>query len=164
MNVVGDASPLVNLARIESLSLLPGLYGEVSVPEAVWQEVVVEERGKPGAQVLRDAAWLNREDVSNRDLVRALCQELDAGEAEAIALAVETESALLLMDEQHGRETAAHFDLAFVGLVGVLTEAKESGHINAVRPYLEALREKAGFWISDALYRRVLRDVKEHPK
>jgi predicted nucleic acid-binding protein len=48
--------------------------------------------------------------------------------------------------------------------VGVLTEAKESGHIDAVRPYLEALREKAGFWISDALYRRVLRDVKEHPK
>ena len=79
MNVVSDASPLVNLARIESLSLLPGLYGEVSVPEAVWQEVIVEGRGKPGAQVLCDAAWLNREDVSNRDLVRALCQELDAG-------------------------------------------------------------------------------------
>jgi hypothetical protein len=63
---------------------------------------------------------------NNRDLVRALRRDSDKGEAEAVALAVETEDVLLLMDERLGRETADHFDLACVGLIGVLIEAKEN--------------------------------------
>jgi hypothetical protein len=45
-----------------------------------------------------------------------------------------------------------------IGLIGVLIEAKETVHIEAVPPYLDALKENAGFWTSDQLYRRVLRD------
>jgi predicted nucleic acid-binding protein len=95
--------------------------------------------------------------------VRALRQDLDAGEAEAIALAVETDAPLLIMDEQHGRARADHFEIPCVGVIGVFIEAKDSGHIQAVRPYLDALRESAGFHISDQLYHRVLRDEGEHP-
>lgn len=95
--------------------------------------------------------------------MRALRRDLDKGEAEAVALAVETEDVLLLMDERLGRETADHFDLACVGLIGVLIEAKENEHADALRPYLQALRNEAGFWISDQLYRRVLRDEGELP-
>ncbi len=159
--VISDASPVVNLARIEALQLLPALYGTVTVPEAVWTEVVVEGEGRGGADAVRTAAWVDRQAVANRDLVRALRRNLDAGEAEAIALAIEMESALLLMDERQGRATAEHFELSYIGLIGVLIEAKENAHIEAVQPYLEALREEAGFWISDQLYRRVLRDEGE---
>ena len=41
MNVVSNASPLINLARIGNLDLLQRLYGEILVPEAVWREVVI---------------------------------------------------------------------------------------------------------------------------
>ena len=161
MTVVSDASPLVSLARIEALSLLPACYDTVVCPEAVWDEVVVAGRGQPGAKVIREAAWIKRRAVTNRELVRALRQDLDAGEAEAIAVAVEMESVLLLMDEKHGRQTATHFDLPYIGSIGLLIEAKRHGHIPAIRPYLDALRERAGFRVSEQLYRRVLRDEGE---
>jgi predicted nucleic acid-binding protein len=126
----------------------------------VWTEVVVEGEGQPGGRAVRAATWIERRTVSNSDLVRALRQDLDAGEAEAIALAVETDGAVLVMDERHGRETASHFDVPHLGLIGVLVDAKENRHIEAIQSHLDALQQ-AGFWISDQLYRRVLRDEGE---
>jgi len=93
--------------------------------------------------------------------VQALQQELDAGEAEAIVLALETRAELLLMDEHLGRETARHLGLRHTGLIGVLIEAKRKGLISKVKPHLDALRDVAGFRVSDALYRRVLQDEGE---
>ncbi len=135
----------MNLARIEALQVLPALYDTVTVPEAVWTEVVVEGKGKPGARTVQNAPWIERRQVTNPNLVRALHQDLDAGEAEAIALTVEREEAILLMDERQGRETAEHFDLPCVGLIGMFIEAKENGHMEAVRPFLDALRNEAGY-------------------
>lgn len=45
MRVVSNASPLINLSRVRQLDLLPHLFGELRVPEAVWQEVVVDGEG-----------------------------------------------------------------------------------------------------------------------
>ncbi|MCS4177348.1 putative nucleic acid-binding protein [Salinibacter ruber] len=65
------------------------------------------------------------------------------------------------MDEQHGRARADHFEIPCIGVIGVLIEAKDKGHIRSVRSYLDALRKEAGFHIGDQLYRRVLRDEGE---
>lgn len=161
MTVVSDASPLINLARIGRLDLLPQLYGKLHLPEAVWEEVVVQGFGQPGAEEIAGAPWIERHTAANRPLVRVLQQELDAGEAEAIALALELRADLLLMDERIGREAARHLDLRCIGLIGVLLEAKHKGLINALKPYLDALRDLAGFRISEVLYERVLKDEGE---
>lgn len=93
--------------------------------------------------------------------MRALQQDLDAGESETIALAIELEAELLFMDESLGRETARHLGVRFIGIIGVLVEAKHTNHINAIKPYLDALREAAGFRVRQALYVRVLQDAGE---
>jgi len=100
MSVVSNASPLINLARIDQLDLLRQLYGEVWIPEAVYREVVEEGAGQAGAEEVRAASWIKTRDVSNKALVQALRYELDAGEAEAIALALVMQADLLLMDER----------------------------------------------------------------
>jgi len=161
MSIVSNASPLINLARIGKLDLLHQLYDELIVPAAVWQEVVVEGAGQPGADEVKAATWIKMHAVTNRQLVQVLQQDLDAGEAEAIALALEIEAELLLMDEHLGRETARHLGLRYIGLIGALIEAKHKGLIHAVKPHLDALRDIAGFRVSDALYRRVLQDEGE---
>ena len=161
MSVVSNASPLINLARIGKLTLLRDLYGELIVPEAVWQEVVIEGAGQPGADEVESATWIKTQAATNRQLVNALQQDLDAGEAEAIALTLEIGAELLLMDEHLGRETARHLGLRYVGLVGALVEAKHRGLIRAVKTHLDALRDIAGFRVVDALYARVLQDEGE---
>jgi len=161
MSVVSNASPLINLARIGKIDLLRELYGELLIPEAVWQEVVIEGAGQPGAEEVRTAPWIQAREVANKDLVRALRQDLDAGEAEAIALALEIGAELLLMDERLGRETARHLGVRYAGLIGILVEAKRKGLINAIKPHLDTLRDVAGFRVSDTLYIRVLQDEGE---
>ena len=161
MSVVSNASPLINLARIGKLDLLHDLYGELTIPEAVWREVVVEGAGQPGADEVKGATWIKRHAVANRQLVHALQQELDAGEAEAIVLASEMPAELLLMDERLGRETARHLGLRYTGLIGVLVEARRKGLISAVKPHLDALRDAAGFRVSDVLCTRVRQDEGE---
>lgn len=161
MSVVSNASPLINLARVKRLELLSQLYGELLIPQAVWQEVVIDGAGQPGANEVQSASWIKTQPVANRSLVRALRQELDAGEAEAIVLALEVKAELLLMDERLGREVAQHLGIRYVGLIGTLIEAKHKGLIKAIKAELDALRDVAGFRIREALYARVLQDEGE---
>lgn len=159
--VVSNTSPIINLAFAGLLDLLPKLYGDVAIPEAVWQEIVVRGEGQPGAAELQQAAWVHVRTANNRELVLALRQELDAGEAEAIVVALESQADILLMDERLGRETAQHLGLRCVGLIGVLVEAKNKSLISLIQPHLALLRLEAGFRVSESLYRRVLTDANE---
>lgn len=77
MSIVSNVSPLINLARIGCLDLLRELYGGTIIPNAVWYEVVVEGAGQPGADEIKQAAWVNVQEVANKPLVRALQQEVD---------------------------------------------------------------------------------------
>ena len=65
MTVISDASPLVNRARIGAFHLLPELYDTVTLPKAVWTEVVTEGEGQPGAHAVRTATWIERQSVEN---------------------------------------------------------------------------------------------------
>lgn len=161
MSAVSNSSALINLARIGRLDILQQLYVEVTIPGAVWHEVVIEGAGQQGADTVKDATWIKTSAVTNKELVRALQQELDAGEAEAIALALEIGAKLLLMDDHLGRQTARHLGLRYTGLIGVLIEAKKKGLFSSVKPQIDKLREVAGFRISEELYLRVLQDEGE---
>lgn len=156
MSVVSNASPLIGLARIGKLELLRQLYGELVIPEAVEHEVVVEAADQVGK-----AAWIKTQTVYNEQLVRVLRENLGAGEAEAIALALETAAELLLIDEHRGRQTALHLGLRYTGLVGILIEAKSKGYIDSVKGHLNSLRDVVGFHVSERLYMRVIQDEGE---
>jgi predicted nucleic acid-binding protein len=99
--------------------------------------------------------------VKSRQLTESLLLDLDAGEAEAIALAVEMKAGLLLLDERRGRNVAQRFGLKFVGLMGMLIEAKWKGHVPAVKPILDDLTATAGFWVDNGLYARVVQEAGE---
>lgn len=94
-------------------------------------------------------------------MVKALSKELDKGEAESIALAVESKADLLLLDEKIGRKVASRFSLNYVGLLGVIIMGKHKGIIDEVEPLLEKLVVEAGFWIDPELYNYVLMQARE---
>ncbi len=156
MIVVSDSSPLIALADVGQLRLLLELFSTVLIPEAVYQEIVVHGTGRAGAAAVQAAAWIEQRGVANTGLADVLKLELDEGEAEAIALALENGADLVLLDERQGRQRAARLGLHVTGVLGVLVEAKHQHLLAAVRPVLDALRHDAGFWISNDLYRRIL--------
>lgn len=161
--VVSDSSVIINLAWIGQLHLLQSLYAPVLIPNAVWQEIVVSGIGQPGSLEVQQAEWIQRRDVSNLMLLLSLRRDLDRGEAEAIVLAIE-EKTLLLIDERRGRAIAEYFGIPILGLVGVLVRAKQKGLLTEIRPLLDRLRTDVGFFISDTLYERVCEDVDEWQK
>ena len=161
MIVVSNSSPLINLAWIGQFDLLFQLYDRLLIPEAVWYEIVEMGAGQPGAVEVQSASWIRRESIQNQPLERALRRDLDAGESQAIVLALETGADVLLMDERLGRETAKHFGIVCLGVIGLLIEAKQRNLIAAVKPHLDKLREVAGFWVAQDLYRQVLQDTGE---
>lgn len=83
-------------------------------------------------------------------------RDLDRGEAETIALALELGADLVLLDERDGRYAAQRFGLRFVGVLGILLEAKSNDLIKEIKPYLDSLRQQAGFYIHETLYNYVL--------
>lgn len=154
MIVVSDASPITNLATIGRLDLLLAVHGSVVVPQAVHRELL---QASPPIDVTRDHEGIEVRAASNAVAIAALAHGLDPGEAEAIALAVELKADLLLIDERRGREAARRLGLPVMGLVGTLMVAKERSLIPAVRPVMDELIQRAGFWVSDALYAAALK-------
>lgn len=100
--------------------------------------------------------WIEIRPVTNLELLRTLQTNLDAGEAEAITLAVELNANRLIIDERRGRNEAKRFGLEAIGLLGILLAAKQRGIILQVKPLLDDLRDR-GFWVREALYAEVLK-------
>lgn len=161
MIVVSNTSPLTNLSEIGQFGLLHDLYEQVHIAEGVWAELNAGGRHWPGSDEVAQASWIERHAVRNGDLVTALRRDLDRGEAETIALALGLGADLVLMDEREGRHAAQRFGLCTVGVVGTLLEAKSRKVIHTVRPHLDALRQKAGFYLSTSLYAYALARASE---
>lgn len=162
--VISDSSTLIHLAAINRLNLLKELYSEITIPAAVWQEVAVEGQERPGAIEVRaghDNGWISIVTVADQHLLRLLKRDLHAGEAEVIALAVERNADLVLLDETEARQIAELYEIPKTGAVGILIRAVVEGKIPALQPQLDALRREGGFWIAEELYRRALEAVGE---
>lgn len=156
MIVVSNTSPITNLAAIGELELLNRLYGEIVIPEGVWDELHSMGVNWPGATEVDSASWVSRRSVQNGLLVDVLSLELDRGEAETIALALELTADLVLLDEREGRRTARRLGLSVIGVLGILLDAKQRGYLLAIGPSVDALRKSAGFYLTDTLVRSVL--------
>ena len=151
MKVVANAGPLIALARIGRIELLPALYGRVQIPHAVRDEVSIAGEGRPGARNVVAAEWVEVIEARDRMAVELLRERLGKGESEAIVLAIEGGADLLLIDEERGRRVSEARGLSKTGTIGALVLAKRRGLIREIAPVLEELRQ-GGFYLTDQLY------------
>lgn len=149
--VVSNTSPLINLAGVGLLDLLPGLYGTIWIPEAVKREYAAGMGA--GEPTFEEFAWVK---IALSVTVQPdLPSSLGAGEAQAISLAIAENARALLLDEQLARGIARKKGLPVVGTLGVLVAAKESGLLAAVKPVLDMMVAQ-GRHLSERLYMQVL--------
>ena len=150
--VVVNTTPIIALSLVGELGLLRSLYDEVVVPSAVEAEVLAGGRDGIGSSELIEASWLRV--TSLQDARRAdLLADLDRGEAEV--LAQELNADLVIIDERLARLHAKRLGLTLTGTLGVLLRAKQLGHVKAVAPLIDRLRQ-GGIHLSDVVVAEVL--------
>ncbi|MBI2875643.1 MAG: DUF3368 domain-containing protein [Candidatus Tectomicrobia bacterium] len=162
--VISDSSTLIHLAAIDRLALLKDFYGKITLPPAVWREVIEEGKGKAGAveiEKARQTGWIEVVSPEGGPLLHLLRRDLDEGEAEVIALALGQQADLVLLDESEARRIAELYGLPKTGLIGILIRAKREGKVHSLQIELDKLRYQAGFWIEEGLYHQALHAVGE---
>ena len=153
MAVVSNSSPLIALARIQRLDLLPAIFESVLIPPAVAREIA------PSIPVL--PTWLRIQAPSVLPPASLLRRRLGEGEREALALAIELEADWIILDDLPARRSAEATGLNVIGTLGTLVAAKRAGLLKSIRPELDALL-RTSFFLSPQLYDELLRLADEH--
>jgi len=163
MLVVSNTSPITNLALIHRMDLLRDQFGRVLVPDAVRTELerIPNSTANTSIEGARREGWIELRLVQNQEMAGVLASQLDRGEAETIALAIQEKADLLLIDEREGRVVARQAGLRVRGVLGILLRAKSTGKISSVRAEIEALRRDARFFVAPALEEEILRAAGE---
>lgn len=155
MITVSDSSPLIALAQVRQIDLLPKLFSALVIPPAVAAETA------PTLAVL--PAWIRVLQLKQPLHPETSKGPFGPGEKEAISLALETPPSQVILDDQPARRLARRLGLSVVGTVGILLAAKRLGHLEQVQPVLDALL-KADFFLSPELCERVLIQAGESGK
>ena len=158
MIVISDATPIISLIKAGQLELLQKLFGVVYVPTAVYQELTGNRTFSEEIKMVQECKFVLVEEVNNRKLVDMLRKftGLDAGESEAIVLADEKQSDVLLMDEHKGRQVANKMGVTITGTIGILIQAFDEGMLTRedAEECIRRLKE-SGIRISGKLYQRL---------
>ncbi|HHG73867.1 MAG TPA: DUF3368 domain-containing protein [Persephonella sp.] len=156
--IVSNTTPILSFIKIDRLDILRTLYKEILIPEAVYREL---EEGKNKYYVnISNENWIKIFTVKNKNFVEQLEEELDRGEAEAIALSLEISADLLLIDEKIGRKFAEENGLKITGTIGILLKAKKKGIIKEVKPLIYELIEKGNYY-KDTFIKIILKQARE---
>ncbi|MCB0290200.1 MAG: DUF3368 domain-containing protein [Calditrichaeota bacterium] len=146
--IISDSTCLIALDRIGQLTLLKQLFEQIYVPTAVHREF--------GKKV----NWIKVTSVHNPIAIKTLMIQIDAGESEVIALALEMQDCVAILDDKKARRIAQDIGLKITGTVGLLLKAKKDGVIGKIKPLLDQLNE-AGFHVGGSLYQNALRLANE---
>jgi predicted nucleic acid-binding protein len=152
--VVADTSPICYLLLIEQIQILPALYSQILIPTTVAQELTQPKAPLLARQWIQNPPlWLQT--VNPVEISILSLRILDPGERDAIALSVDLQASLLLIDDREGREAAANLGLSVTGTLGVLDQAATNNLIDL--PVALARLRATNFRASQALIDQILK-------
>lgn len=156
--VILNNTPLIALWVLNRLDLLRSIYDVVYIPTAVQDEFLAVSR-EHRLQSLAQSPWIQIAQLQIPEYALTF-PDLDLGEAEVLALAVERSARLVIIDERKGRRYAKRLGLSVTGTLGVLLAAKAKGLIVNVAPMVDMLLEN-GIYLHPELVERALQAAGE---
>lgn len=154
--VIVNTTPIIALAEIDRLDLLHKLYGEITIPNAVFEEILSE----PAKSMVTACGWIHVERVQDDSSKVMYKARLHAGEVEVMILALEKQADLVIIDDNAAKKTAKYLGLKVTGTLGVLLKAKKDGIIGTVGPIMSELISN-GLFIGDEVKKYVLKQAGE---
>lgn len=158
--VIVNSTPLIALCHVNQLGVLKSIYGEITIPQAVYKEISVKKDSICKKQVEAALDWIHVEHIQN-EMAKAMYKtQLHEGEVEVMILAKETEADLVIIDDANAKKHARYLGLPVTGTLGVLIKAKDRGFISELKPILEEMVAK-NIFLSDKLINMCLQQVNE---
>ena len=157
--VISDTSPIQYLYQLNQLNLLPTLYNQVKVPQAVAHELA---QGRNQGIPLPDPtslSWITLCPVPSSILIPDI-PNLGVGEREALSLAMTIPDALVILDDALARTYAQQLNISITGTLGVLLKGKQLGYVEAIAPLLNEL-DTLNFRLAPATRAAVLKLANE---
>lgn len=145
--VVINASPLIVLFKSEQADLLPQLFSDIRLPQAVYDEITATKDDR-AAQQVPNIDWLQRIDIDIHPTIAAW--DLGAGESAVLSFALAQPTYRAVVDDAAARRCAQTLGIKTLGSGGVIVLAKRRGLITSVGDRLQALKD-SGLWLSDAV-------------
>jgi len=142
--VITDTSCFITLDKIGAFDVLRKTFSHIATTPEIQEEF--------GSEL---PEWIEIRPVQDHTLKEVFKETVDAGEASAIALAMETSNAVLIIDDLKGRKLASKMALSFMGTLSLLVKAKEYGVIPSIKPYIEKI-QATNFRIAPSLVDLVL--------
>jgi predicted nucleic acid-binding protein len=159
MTVISDTTPIISLIKINRLDLLQKLFNEILIPQAVFRELTTNVAFENEAKIVKESDFLKTSPIQNRKALEILqaASGLDDGESEAIILADELKSDVLIIDERRGRKVAKNLGINITGTVGVLLQAYDEKMITSeeIKAYFGQLKN-SNIRLSDSLIQEAL--------
>lgn len=147
--IISDTSCLILLSKINELDLLKSIVDKVFITPTIKKEF---GKSLPG--------WLQIKSPSDKHYQNILEMDLDPGEASAIALALEIEHSILIIDDLKGRKIADRLNLRYSGTFGLILKAKQVGILSEIKPVIDKIR-KTDFRFSENLFETILKEAGE---
>lgn len=153
MTIISDTGPIIALAKIQHLNLLKSLFEKVYITPIVYKELMSKtgvEEEEEIEKALKEFITIKEIEASPPEVEYTL-KEIGGGEKQSIELAYKSKSsAILLIDDKAGRQSAKRLNIPTTGTIGVLIIAKNKGLVENVTGILKLMREK-GYWFSDEI-------------
>ena len=156
--VIVNSTPLIALSHIGRLDLLKMLYGEISIPQAVYKEISAKNGSVCQKALDNSLEWIKVERIQNEMAKTMYKTQLHEGEV--MILAKETEADLVIIDDMNAKKHAKYLELPVTGTLGVLIKAKQKGYIKELKSVLRELVDKH-IYISESLIELCLKQVGE---
>ncbi|MBC7643434.1 MAG: DUF3368 domain-containing protein [Flavobacterium sp.] len=127
--IIADTSCFIILSKINELNLLQNLYEQVITTS----DIAIEF-----GETLPN--WVKIKSISNKNYQEILELQIDKGESSAIALALETENCIIILDDYKARKIAQKLSISVTGTIGIIIKAKQIGLIESIKPILEKIK------------------------
>ena len=145
--VIADSGPIFSLSLIDKLDILNSIFDDIKIPLAVWNEITYDKR-KPDFNKLFSFFKDKTFQISS---FNELTFVMDYGESESVILYKELQADFLLIDDKKARKIAENLGIKCIGVLGILSIAKDKGLIKSLRPIFEMFLKNKRLYDIDLL-------------
>jgi len=145
--VIADSGPIFSLALIDKLEILNELFDDIRIPTAVWTEITID-KSKSDYQKLYN---FFKDKICQISGFNELVFVMDYGESESLILYKELQADFLLIDDKKARKIAETLNVHCIGIIGLLSTAKDKGLIEQLKPYFETFLKNKRYYSIDLL-------------